>query len=186
MSSPTSARGGPPASVARAVAAFLVAGAVVLAVTGFGLAQLQRQQAVTEAVRDARSLTSIMAHAVVGPDLTDAALRPGPERRELDRVIRGRVLGETIVRVKIWDAEGRIVYSDDPGLIGQVFPLPEEERRALTTPDRRSPRSPTCWRRSTPRNGSSARCCRSTWGCRPSRALRCCSRRTRRTPRSGR
>lgn len=132
MSSPTSARGGPPVSVARAVAAFLVAGAVVLAVTGFGLAQLQRQQAVTEAVRDARSLTSIMAHAVVGPDLTDAALRPGPERRELDRVIRGRVLGETIVRVKIWDAEGRIVYSDDPGLIGQVFPLPEEERRALS------------------------------------------------------
>ena len=35
-----------------------------------------------------------------------------------DRVIRG-----TTVRGKLWDAEGRIVYSDEPRLIGEVYPL---------------------------------------------------------------
>ena len=124
--------GGATVSVTRAVAAFLVAGLVVLTATGAVLAVLQRRQAVTEAVRDARSLTSVMAHAVVGPVLSDAALVPGADGGSLDQLVKERVLGNWIVRVKIWDAKGRIVYSDDASLIGRVFPLPDEERRALT------------------------------------------------------
>lgn len=124
--------GGAPVSVTRAVAAFLVAGLVVLSVTGAVLAALQRRQAVTEAVRDARTLTSVMARSVVGPELTDAALVPGPERDALDRLVRERVIGRWIVRVKVWDATGRIVYSDDPAIVGRVFDLPAEELEALT------------------------------------------------------
>ena len=36
-----------------------------------------------------------------------------------DRLIRADVLGDEIIRVKVWDAEGKIVYSDEPRLIGQ-------------------------------------------------------------------
>jgi signal transduction histidine kinase len=35
------------------------------------------------------------------------------------------------VRVKIWDASGRIVYSDEPSLVGQRFDLPADERAVL-------------------------------------------------------
>ncbi len=42
-----------------------------------------------------------------------------------------RVLSEDIVRVKIWTPDGRIVYSDEPRLIGRRYPLGPEEREAL-------------------------------------------------------
>ncbi len=38
--------------------------------------------------------------------------------------------------MKIWTADGRIVYSDEPKLIGETFPLGEEEREMLSCADR--------------------------------------------------
>jgi two-component system NarL family sensor kinase len=38
------------------------------------------------------------------------------------------------VRVKLWSPQGRIVYSDEPRLIGKTFALGAEERGALITP----------------------------------------------------
>ncbi|MDT7571598.1 MAG: hypothetical protein QOE05_1772 [Actinomycetota bacterium] len=118
-------------SVPAAVAGFLLAGLVVVIVIGVFLALAQRRTAVSEAIRDARTLTELEAQDVIGPLLTDAALLPGPAQDALDREVRERVLGARIVRVKIWDASGRIVYSDDRALIGQRFDLPDEELRAL-------------------------------------------------------
>ena len=43
-----------------------------------------------------------------------------------------------IERVKIWTSEGRIVYSDEPRLIGRTFPLGEEEKGVLATPKTRA------------------------------------------------
>jgi putative nucleotidyltransferase with HDIG domain len=46
-----------------------------------------------------------------------------------------QVIGGDIARVKVWNAEGQIVYSDSPALIGRIFPLSTEDqlREALTT-----------------------------------------------------
>jgi signal transduction histidine kinase len=123
-------------SVTAAVAGFLVAGLVVLVVIGVFLALAQRRTAVSEAIRDARTLTELEAEDVIGPLLTDEALAPGPAYDTLDRAVRARVLGSRIVRVKIWDGAGRIVYSDDRALVGQQFDLPPEERAVLTAPGR--------------------------------------------------
>jgi len=38
-----------------------------------------------------------------------------------------------VVRVKIWDASGRIVYSDEPRLIGERYALPAEALERLKT-----------------------------------------------------
>ncbi len=51
---------------------------------------------------------------------------------ELDRTVQERVLSEDIVRVKIWTPDGRIVYSDEPRLIGRRFTLGADEREALS------------------------------------------------------
>jgi signal transduction histidine kinase len=48
-------------------------------------------------------------------------------------VVRERVLRDPIVRVKIWTASGRIVYSDAPSLIGARYPLGAAQREALRT-----------------------------------------------------
>lgn len=134
MSEPGSPRSGlRPGSVPRAIASFLVAGLLVLGVVAAVLAISQRDLATAEAIRDARTLTNLEATDVVGPILTDDSLRPGPAHDLLDATVRNRVLGSHIVRVKIWDETGRIVYSDDAALIGLRFPLPDEELSALRT-----------------------------------------------------
>jgi signal transduction histidine kinase len=120
-------------SVPRAVGAFLVAGLLVLSAVAAALAWAQHTSATAEAIRDARTLTNLEATDVVGPLLTDAALAPGPARDALDAVVRSRVLGTHIVRVKIWDDTGQVLYSDDRNLVGRRFPLAGEEREALLT-----------------------------------------------------
>jgi len=118
-------------SVFKAVAAFLVAGFVVLTAIGVVLALALRRTATDEAIREARALTRLEATHIVGPVLQDAALVPGPSYVLLDRVVRQHVLGSRVVRVKIWDATGRIVYSDDPLLVGKRFPLDSEDLAVL-------------------------------------------------------
>src|SRR4051794_10068402 len=120
-------------SVPKAVVAFLAPGLLVVLLIGLFLAVSQRRTATAEAIRDARTLTNLEAVDVIGPLLSDDALRPGPARDALDDVVRSRVLGSHIVRVKIWDASGRIVYSDRAQLIGLRFGLPADERAALTS-----------------------------------------------------
>ena len=120
-----------PVRVGRAVTTFLVTGLAALTAVAVFLAIDQHQEATAEAIRDARTLTNLEATDVVGPLLTDAALQPGPARDRLDDVVRHRVLGSHIVRVKVWDETGTIRYSDDAGLIGARFGLPGDELTAL-------------------------------------------------------
>jgi len=125
------ARALPTVSIPRSIGTFLLAGFVVLAVVGTVLAIVQKQSATAEAIRDARTLTNLELTDVVGSALTEGALVPGPRRDALDALVRERVLGSHIVRVKIWDETGRIVYSDDASLIDRQFPLAADELEAL-------------------------------------------------------
>ncbi len=41
------------------------------------------------------------------------------------------MIAGSIVRVKVWDARGTVLYSDQPELIGDRFPLADDQRIAL-------------------------------------------------------
>jgi signal transduction histidine kinase len=85
-----------------------------------------------EAVNDAQLTTNLLAVKVVQPNIPDGLIEGDPQAiARLDRIIRARVIDEDLVRVKIWSETGRIVYSNEPRLIGAVFPLPEQELSAL-------------------------------------------------------
>jgi two-component system NarL family sensor kinase len=127
----TTSAGLRPVRVGSAVTFFLLTGLVVLAAVAAVLAVSQHRQATAEAIRDARTLTNLEATDVIGPLLTDEALDAGPARDRLDEVVRDRVLGSHIVRVKVWDRTGTIRYSDDHSLIGVHFGLPADELGAL-------------------------------------------------------
>jgi two-component system NarL family sensor kinase len=51
----------------------------------------------------------------------------------VDDVVVSRVLSSSIVRVKIWSADGRVLYSDDAAEIGGRFALGEDELSLLRT-----------------------------------------------------
>jgi hypothetical protein len=120
----------------RRVVIQVIAGivAVVIGVTVAG-AFASRRLAEREAVTDAAHTTDLIAQQVVQPAITNGLIAGNPVAlAAFGRVVRRQVLSSSLVRVKLWTAAGRVVYSDEPRLIGQTFPLASEERAALAGP----------------------------------------------------
>jgi two-component system, NarL family, sensor kinase len=117
-----------------AVGQFALAGLLSLAVVLAGGALVLRNHSNAQALDGARALAAQAGKSVVQPRLTIAALSGDPAAlRSLDSAVRRGVLSDRVVRVKIWAADGRIVYSDQPQLRGHRFALGEEELGALRT-----------------------------------------------------
>ena len=120
----------------RTVLIQVIAGAlaVVIGVAVAG-AFASRRVAERESVTDAAHTTDLIAQQVVQPAITNGLISGNPAAlAAIDRVVRHQVLSSSVVRVKLWTATGRIVYSDEPRLIGQTFPLGSQERAALARP----------------------------------------------------
>ncbi len=118
----------------RPVAQFALAGLAVLAVFGALSVVALRELAHSEALRDARQFASLAGQGIVEPAISTSLLRGDPAAiAAVDRVVQERVLGERVVRVKLWSAGGRVLYSDDPRLIGSRFPLDASKREVLRT-----------------------------------------------------
>ncbi|GIU95928.1 MAG: hypothetical protein KatS3mg012_2385 [Gaiellaceae bacterium] len=126
-------------AVAGEVAKFVAAGLAALAVFVIGAVLVIRDLGQSEALRDARQFAILSGQGIVEPVLRDSLLRG--DRRALEAVdvaVQERVLGERIVRVKIWDRAGRVVYSDEPRAIGSTFPLEDEKLEVLRTGEARA------------------------------------------------
>lgn len=129
----------PPAST-RAIVIRLAAGLVaVLVVVGVLATFAAQWLAEREAVNDAANVTDVLANAVVQPNLTDALADGDPDAVDaFDRVIRDQVLGDDVVRVKLWSPEGVVLYADEEQLIGRSFDLDDAQREALANPTTRA------------------------------------------------
>ena len=92
-----------------------------------------RRSATSGAIRQAKELSQLAGRGIAEPLITPGVLRGVPaDLARLDQVVRRRILsGTPIVRVKVWDARGRVVYSDAPNLIGSRFALGAAELRTL-------------------------------------------------------
>ena len=121
-------------AVVRYVASALIA-VVLISVLAVWLA---RRAGKAEAIRDAKDQTQIVAQGTIEPELSDGLLKgKATSLAQIDAVVRNRVRSdESIVRVKIWDRSGRIVYSDEPRLIGARYPSnTEAEEFGITSPE---------------------------------------------------
>ena len=117
-----------------AVAKFAVAGLVALAVFLVGSLLVSRSLGRSEALRDARQFATLTGQGIVEPEVRSSLVDGDSAAVEaVDRVVQERVLGERVMRVKIWTRDGRIVYSDEPRLIGTHYPLDESKLEVLET-----------------------------------------------------
>jgi two-component system, NarL family, sensor kinase len=108
----------------------LVAVLVVLAAGTYAARRVGER----ESIRDARALTELLARTVIEPHLRDGIVTGDPAARaELDAAVRPRVVSGSIVRVKLWTPAGRIVYSDEPRLVGTQYRLQEDDLDVLRT-----------------------------------------------------
>jgi two-component system NarL family sensor kinase len=124
---------GPDPSLARLFARFALTGLVAMIIIGAIAFVVVRRSATAGAIGQAKELTLLAGRGIAEPLITPGVLRGAPGAlARIDRVVHRRILyGTPIVRVKIWDAHGRIVYSDAPRLIGSVFPLGASELEVL-------------------------------------------------------
>ncbi|MEA2269454.1 MAG: two-component system, NarL family, sensor kinase [Solirubrobacteraceae bacterium] len=121
-------RGRPSGRRVALVQFFLSSVALLIVVATIGAIVL-RQVATGEALHDARSVTVAFGRGVLSNQITPAVLDGDPAAvAALDRAVRERVLGNQIVRIKVWTPGGRIVYSDAADLIGRSYALPDDLR----------------------------------------------------------
>ncbi len=119
-------------STANPLRLFVVAGLVGLAAIGAAGVVASQRAGVTEAEAEVRSLTRVVAETVVEPQLSPE-LVAGEQAAidRLDAIVRSRVLDETTRRVKLWDSNGTIIYSDEPRLIGESYELGDDKMASL-------------------------------------------------------
>ncbi len=121
-----------PVSVGRVVGRFALAGLVALMAVAVATAAVSRRVGTDQAKADARHVAWISAKGVVEPALTRDFLAGDPEAsRALDQAVRRHVLQGSLVRVKLWNRSGEIVYSDDRRLIGERFEFDDDAREVL-------------------------------------------------------
>lgn len=122
------------ATVARPLIQFALAGVLALLALSTILILILGQTGQSEAISDARRFTTLVGQDVIEPNLTDTLVEGGQAAQsQFDRTIRERVIRGSVVRVKLWTTDGRILYSDEPRLIGRSFALEEDQITALTT-----------------------------------------------------
>lgn len=119
-------------SVAWPVAQFALAGIVAVVIVVIATSLASGRVGEREAIVDARSQTLVRARDVVEPLVTDGLLTSEPAAvNAVDDVVRRAVLDASLIRVKIWRADGTIIYSDEARLIGTQYDLGEEELTSL-------------------------------------------------------
>lgn len=118
--------------VRNPVARFLVVGLLMVVLVVLATAELSGRAASEEAIEDAIATTEVLARSVAEPALPRGLVSgdAGAVDR-FDRRVRQLLLVEDVERVKIWDATGQVVYSDETALIGDSYELGEDERGVL-------------------------------------------------------
>jgi signal transduction histidine kinase len=120
-------------NVAIQVGQFALAGVVALAVVGYATTIASRRVGEREAITDARSTTVARAQGLVEGVVTDGLVEGDPSAvRAVADVVEQGVLDDSLVRVKLWSADGKIVYSDEPRLIGVTYDLGADEVASIT------------------------------------------------------
>ncbi len=107
------------------LALFVVIGLLL----GWGLTTHFEQQAVDQHRQEVTDLVP----PVIGPYITSEVLAHGAYTETYATIERAlsSIGGSGLVRIKIWNPEGMIVYSDQPDLVGRSYPISPELQESL-------------------------------------------------------
>ena len=116
------------------LASFSIPGAILTVVIAVVLALGLQNQLERNALQQEAASAADHALLDLGPNISaaDLAAPLSPARyAEIDTLIRRVVMDDHVVRVKIWNPVGLLVYSDDPSEAGKSYPLTDELHKAL-------------------------------------------------------
>jgi two-component system NarL family sensor kinase len=111
---------------------FTVAGILALVITGAATAVAGHQAGEREAIVDLRAQTLGLARLRIQPTVTDPLVEGNITAvGKVGAAVRHFVINDDVARVKIWNKNGTIVYSDDARLIGTHQPLDPDQIAAM-------------------------------------------------------
>jgi two-component system NarL family sensor kinase len=114
------------------VAQFLAAGFVTLVLVILVTSRLSRDAADDEAIKDAQALTRVLAQSVAEPAIPPGLVSGDAAAiDQLDRRVLDKLLVEDVLRIKIWDEDGTVLYSDQTELVASSYPLGDDELEIL-------------------------------------------------------
>jgi signal transduction histidine kinase len=130
------ARRAPRFAAPSPVRRFAVMSVLALLVFALGTVLIAERIARQQALDEARDRGAGVASRLAAPLVNDA-VRRGDETAtdQLDLVMRNRMADGSMSHYKIWDEEGRIIWSDNDQLVGRQFDLGAEERTLFGTRD---------------------------------------------------
>ena len=121
-----------PVNLSRLMARYVLTGLIALVTIAVFTAWASRSLGTKAAIDSANRRATLTAHVAVEPVLDNGILTGDPQSmKRLDDIIRRQVLLGTLTRIKIWDTDGTIRYSDETRLIGRKFQLQADDLQAL-------------------------------------------------------
>jgi signal transduction histidine kinase len=108
---------------------FMLASLVILTSGMAGIGWWIARQIENGVVSRAGYTTALYVDSFIAPPLQELTIRDSisaATMAELERLLRGTTLGQEMVSFRVWSHGGKVVYSDDQSLIGQVFPVSAE------------------------------------------------------------
>ena len=115
---------------------FVVASLLLFGLTWWATGIFSQRAARSEALADARVTTELLANSVAEPAMPRGLVDGDPGAIDrFDREVLGRLLVSDVRRIKIWRADGTIVYSDETQLISKRFSLDHEQLSVLHNGD---------------------------------------------------
>ena len=118
--------------VRAAVVKFLLMGVLALVLLAVPVTFWIHAAAEKHTLHGAIIVTQRLADHTAAPLVTAELLAGDPTAiSNLDLNFRPWLESEGVLRIKVWNADGKLVYSDQSALIGQAFQLADPERKLL-------------------------------------------------------
>jgi diguanylate cyclase (GGDEF)-like protein len=107
---------------------------IAIIALGLVLAQTLRTQVTTRSLANARESAELIAKSAIKPQLSPSDVADGLSNQRLgalDKKVRSGI-GAQVARIKVWNRNHTVVYSDDRSIVNHAFAPSEELNSALS------------------------------------------------------
>ena len=111
---------------------FILASLVILLGGMIGLGEWVGKQIELGVVHRTAAATALFVDSFIAPNLQELATNDTIQKEHITtlNLLQETQMGQEIVAFKVWNNEGRVLYSTEPSTIGQVFPIEDSLARA--------------------------------------------------------
>jgi len=121
-------------ATARSLLRFGLLALVPIIALGIVLAQELNTDLQQRYLESARTSATLIAQAGIQPQLSEPDMTTGLSQEqinEIDTRLHGASIGTEVRRIKVWNRDGKVIYSDNPALIGKTFEIDDDLKDAL-------------------------------------------------------